>query len=185
VSSYELDPLDLFTAGTVGPPGQRVFYLQFVAAGEVATLKVEKGQVAALAAYLAQLLSDLPAPAADDIPAQGDLDLVEPFDVAWTVGELAVAYDDENDAFIVRADEIQTVDPDDDDDEDDDDDILGAGTDDIGGVARVSVTRAQAHGFIVRAAELMAGSRPPCPLCGRPIDPAGHMCIKTNGHAKG
>jgi uncharacterized repeat protein (TIGR03847 family) len=179
MSNYDLDPMDLFTAGTVGPPGQRVFYLQVAAAGEVVTLKVEKGQIAALAAYLAQLLSDLPSPGNDEVPSDGDLDLVEPFDVEFTVGEIAVAYDDDRDSFIVRADELVA-----DDEDTDDDDILGAGTEVSGGSARFVVTRGQAQGFVIRSAELMAGSRPPCPLCGRPIDPAGHMCVKTNGHSK-
>jgi hypothetical protein len=36
--------------------------------------------------------------------------------------------------------------------------------------------------FVGRAADLVAAGRPPCELCGRPKDPAGHTCIKTNGH---
>ena len=41
-------------------PGQRVFFLQARAAGEVVPLKCEKQQVAALAEYLAGILADLP-----------------------------------------------------------------------------------------------------------------------------
>ena len=37
-------------------------------------------------------------------------------------------------------------------------------------------------GFVRRAAELVSSGRPPCTLCGRPLDPEGHVCIKTNGH---
>ncbi len=53
------DP-DHFCAGTVGPKGQRVFYLQAREAGEVVSLKLEKQQVTALADYLERLLEDLP-----------------------------------------------------------------------------------------------------------------------------
>jgi len=46
--SYRLDAPDHFTVGTVGPPGQRVFYLQAREARRIVTLKVEKEQVRAL-----------------------------------------------------------------------------------------------------------------------------------------
>ena len=48
------DPM-VFTAGTVGPPGKRVFYIQAQGDGVVVTLKCEKQQVGALADYLAGL----------------------------------------------------------------------------------------------------------------------------------
>ena len=51
--SFEFTDPDLFTAGAVGPPGQRVFYLQAREGGHLASLKLEKQQVAALADYLA------------------------------------------------------------------------------------------------------------------------------------
>ncbi len=52
-TSFDLPEPDRFTAGTVGPPGQRVFFLQASAEGHVVTLRLEKAQVAALAVYLA------------------------------------------------------------------------------------------------------------------------------------
>ncbi|MEX2081654.1 MAG: DUF3090 family protein, partial [Dehalococcoidia bacterium] len=30
--------------------------------------------------------------------------------------------------------------------------------------------------------EVVAAGRPPCPLCTAPLDPAGHVCVKRNGH---
>jgi uncharacterized repeat protein (TIGR03847 family) len=58
-------------------------------------------------------------------------------------------------------------------DEDDDDgpDIL-----------RVRVTAAAARSFVERAANVVASGRPPCPLCGQPLDPQGHICPRRNGH---
>ena len=44
-ASFELDAPDHFTAGAVGPPGQRVFYLQAREGGTLVTLKCEKEQV--------------------------------------------------------------------------------------------------------------------------------------------
>ena len=84
MSEY-LDPA-AFTAGAIGPPGQRVFYLQ-VREGEVtATLLCEKQQVAALAEYFDGLLDDLgPVPYA---VASGDLTLEPPVEQVWRVGSI-------------------------------------------------------------------------------------------------
>ncbi|MGH7355951.1 MAG: DUF3090 family protein, partial [Candidatus Rokuibacteriota bacterium] len=59
--SFELDAPDHFTAGAVGNPGERVFYLQGRQGRRLVTLKCEKGHVSALAEYLAGLLVKLGA----------------------------------------------------------------------------------------------------------------------------
>jgi uncharacterized repeat protein (TIGR03847 family) len=51
-------------------------------------------------------------------------------------------------------------------------------------MARFRITRAQAAAFVERAAELMKGGRPTCPVCSRPIDPEGHVCPRANGYMK-
>lgn len=174
-SSFDLPDVDRFAAGAEGPPGARVFYLQAAAGAQVVTLRLEKAQVAALAGYLAELLADLPTPSPDDIPKQ--VELVEPVVAEWVVGQLGVAFDDSRDRMVVRADELAV---------DDDDEAGGVGPElealGGGGSAQFSLTRPQVAGFVVQAAALVAAGRPPCPLCRRPLDPEGHMCIKTNGH---
>ena len=42
----------------------------------------------------------------------------------------------------------------------------------------------QARGYELRRqiADVVAAGRPPCPLCGAPMDPAGHVCPRSNGH---
>ena len=97
------DPI-VFTAGTVGPPGKRVFYLQAQGDGVVVTLKCEKQQVGALADYLAGLLADLPTVDQEAVPTL--LDLVEPIVPEWSVGTLAVAWDDSNDRMVLVAEEL-------------------------------------------------------------------------------
>jgi uncharacterized repeat protein (TIGR03847 family) len=135
------------------------------------TLKLEKAQVAALARYFADLLSDLPTPTAEEIPT--DLELVEPLIADWVVGQLAVAFDETIDRLILRAEEIT-----------EEEDEESAGTDVIGGSARLVLQRGQVQAFVVQAAMLVSAGRPACPLCGLPMDPEGHVCIKTNGHHK-
>jgi uncharacterized repeat protein (TIGR03847 family) len=46
--------------------------------------------------------------------------------------------------------------------------------------ARFRLAREHVAGFVERARELVAGGRPPCPLCGGPLDPEGHACPRLN-----
>jgi uncharacterized repeat protein (TIGR03847 family) len=165
--SYDLRTPDLFTAGTVGPPGQRVFYLQAREADVLLTLKVEKEQVRALAEYLAGLLGRLPARPAADRPV-GDLTLVEPLTPAWPVRSIAVGYDAEQDRIVVVAEELQETEEDE-----------PAGGDPAS--ARFEVDRGQAGAFVERARTLVEAGRPSCPICGRPVNPDGHICPRKNG----
>ena len=94
-ASFELGAVEAATAGTIGVPGQRVFYLQFRTRTEVVTLRLEKQQVGALAEYLGELLADLPSP--EDVPDPATLELEEPVDPAWVVGSMGLASDAEHD----------------------------------------------------------------------------------------
>lgn len=49
-------------------------------------------------------------------------------------------------------------------------------------VLRVRVTAEAARSFVARAARVVAAGRPPCPMCGQPLDPQGHLCPRRNGH---
>ena len=46
----------------------------------------------------------------------------------------------------------------------------------------ISVTKEQAAAFAIASIRLVESGRPPCPLCGLPLDPRGHDCPRTNGH---
>jgi uncharacterized repeat protein (TIGR03847 family) len=171
-TSFQFDTPDRFTTGTVGEPGHRVFYLQAAEHGAVATLRLEKQQVAALAEYLAGILADLPD--AEDEP--DDVELVEPVVAEWVVGSLAVAYEEAADRILLVAEEL-VVEP----DEDDESDAPPAvDPTEEPASARFRLTRDQVAAFIRRAAELVVSGRPLCPLCGRPIDPEGHACPRLN-----
>ena len=62
------------------------------------------------------------------------------------------------------------------DEDDDDDDLEGPD------VLRVRLSAATARSFVERAARVVASGRPPCPMCGQPLDPQGHICPRRNGH---
>ena len=162
--SFELQAPDHFTAGAVGNPGQRVFYLQAREAGSLLTLKTEKEHVRGLAEYLEGLLAKSPV-APEEVPH--DFALLEPVDPAWSVGAIGVGYDEGEDRFIVVVNELVSEEE---------------GEAEEGATARIRVTRAQAAGFVARARELMQASRPTCQVCGGPIDPGGHLCPRRNGH---
>jgi len=161
-ASFEFVAPDHFTAGAVGPPGQRVFYLQSREKGTLVTLKSEKEQVRALAQYLSGLLEKLPAVAER---APRDLALFEPIDAAWIVASIAVGYDEARDRILVVANELleeeESGDP---------------------ASARVLITRAQAAAFVKQADVLMKAGREMCPWCSQPKDPGGHTCARSNGH---
>ena len=161
-ASFDFKAPDFFTAGAVGRPGQRVFHLQAGEAGVLATLKVEKEQVGALAEYLGALLAKFPA-AAEAAP--GDLALREPIAPAWAVGQLGVAYDEAIDRIVIAAEELQ------------DDEATGDAA-----TARFHLAREQAAAFVERARALIKAGRPACRICGRPINPDGHVCAGSNGH---
>lgn len=171
-AAFDFTDPDHVTAGAVGPPGERVFYLQARQAGEVVSLRLEKQQVAALCDYLAGILADL-ATVTDDLPT--DLELVEPVVAEWVVGALAVAYEEADDRIVLVAEEFVPED----DDEDDEDHILDPLADGPS-TARLRMSRAQVLAMVRHAAAVVSAGRDICQICGRPMDPAGHLCPRNN-----
>jgi uncharacterized repeat protein (TIGR03847 family) len=175
--SFDLERPDHFTVGAVGPPGQRVFYLQGREARQLVTLKVEKEQIRALADYLTGLLAKLPS---GEQAASADVELLEPLEAAWVVASLGVGYDNDHDRILIVANELREP------EEGEEEGGTGGGEEREAAetaVARFRVTRAQAAAFVERSQSLMKAGRPICPFCSRPIDADGHVCVRTNGHA--
>jgi uncharacterized repeat protein (TIGR03847 family) len=158
-SSFEISDVDHLTTGTVGPPGKRIFYLQVRQGAQVVSLRLEKTQVQALCRYLETLLADLPPPG--ELPS--DMGLIEPVVPEWVVGSLGVSYDEDADRIVLVAEEL-----------------VEEGDDAARALIRAS--REQVAALTRHGAEVLAAGRPPCPLCGAPLDPEGHMCVRLNGH---
>lgn len=161
-NSFEFDTPEVFTAGTVGPPGQRTFFLQVRDEGAIASLKLEKEQVRALAQVLEGMLEDLPAP---EPSAPADLTLAEPVAPEWVVSSIGVGYDRVHDRVLVVAEEAVP----------DEDDV----PEDEAASVRVLLTRGQVRAFIDHADEVVSGGRPPCQWCGQPMNP-GRPCPCQN-----
>lgn len=169
MSSYELDPVERITAGAVGEPGERTFFVQAEAAGATVTFLAEKEQVRMLAQAMQQLLDQLPAAAEDTPPEPASLILAGPLEPDWRVGEMSIEFDEERDRIAVVLSELVQV-------SDDEPDVAGA-------TARLVATRAQIRAMADHALEVVDSGRPRCQLCGYPMGPRGdHVCPARNGH---
>ena len=179
---FELANPDRVTVGTIGPVGERVFVLQVREGAFVKTLKLEKAQVSALARFLGRMLAELERPG--ELPSGSELTL-EPFDEPdFVVRSLGVSYDEELDRVILLAEEVDRT-----EEESDVETLFGLADDleleddaDLGSSVRVAITREQAAALAIRGTELVEAGRPPCPLCGYPLDERGHVCPRTNGN---
>jgi uncharacterized repeat protein (TIGR03847 family) len=178
---YIFDPPERFVAGTVGEPGDRTFFLQAREGERVISVALEKAQVAVLAERLGALLDELGRRGVPDVSLSLDetadtAPLDEPLVEAFRAGSLTLGWDGGAGVVLVEAravdEEGEPIDPDEDDDEDDD------GPD----LLRVRLSAGAARTFVLRAARVVASGRPPCPLCGNPLDPGGHICPRRNGH---
>ena len=183
---YIFDPPERFVAGTVGEPGERTFFLQARDGGRVVSVVLEKVQVAVLADRLNRLLDELDQRGvtvvtpllADTTPDAEPLD--EPIVEAFRAGTLTLGWDGSSDRVLVEA-RAQT-------DEGDEDEageaevLVDDEAEDGPDVFRVLLTAPAARAFVDRAVRVIASGRPPCPLCGQPLDPQGHICPRRNGH---
>jgi uncharacterized repeat protein (TIGR03847 family) len=174
--SRELDPVTRLTADAVGDPGQRTFYLQAASGADQVTLLVEKEQVRRLAesleSWLPELASDRPEDPEETRAAEtGELALSEPLEPDFRVGQLSLSYDPQRDRVVVVATELVAS-------EEDDPDAVAPEPQEI----RLWVTRPQLRVLARHGSQVVARGRPLCPLCGNPLDPAGHICPALNGH---
>jgi uncharacterized repeat protein (TIGR03847 family) len=175
---YSFEPPERFVAGTVGPPGERVFYLQARGGGRLVSVALEKVQVALLAEKLDELLGEahrrfgvvLPEAEAD---TPDNEPLESPVDEEFRVGTLGLAFDVDTTTVVIEAIAAGETEEDEETVEDEASDLDRL---------RVRLTPRAAREFIERARRVVAAGRPPCPLCGQPLDPKGHLCPRHNGY---
>jgi len=53
-----------------------------------------------------------------------------------------------------------------------------------GEVLEVNISLGQAIAFSTRSKAVVNAGRLPCPFCGIPIDPRGHLCPRSNGYRR-
>lgn len=107
---YEFDPVTHITAGALGVPGQRIFYIQAERGLDRVTLLCEKEQVQALAEAIDEMAEKLeeefklaraPAAVVDEVK----MTIKEPVDPLFRVGAMAIGYDANRDRVLLVAQE--------------------------------------------------------------------------------
>ncbi len=185
-----------FVAGTVGPPGQRTFFLQARDEARVVSVALEKQQVALLAERLDLLLDEALRRLGGDarVPAVAPAGLVDkapleqPIDEEFRVGTITLGWEEETGLAVIElfpvSDEnvvVQDLDEDEDDDESEDDELVLEVEVEASEVLVVKLQPAYARSFVRRALTVVSAGRPPCQFCGGPLDPEGHLCPRANG----
>ncbi len=181
----EYDPPDRFVAGTVGEPGQRTFFLQATGGGRTTSVALEKQQVTVLAERVDALLDEVvrlsggeaAVPAVPVADAEDTSPLEVPIEEDFRVGTMALAWDSDDERVIIEAQAVT-------EDDTDDETSLIDETEDGPPLLRVRISGTTARAFVKRALALVAAGRPPCPFCGNPLDPAGHVCPRANGYRR-
>lgn len=202
----EFDPAERIATGAVGVPGRRTFFIQATRGGETLSVLVEKQQVALLAERLEALLNQVAKqfPAAE-LSSPGTELVGEPVPLFRAVA-IGIGFDPARQMVLIELHERPVPDADDDDADPGDealaeaiaalagDDPAGEPAGEIreegpqdepeGYLARIYITPGQARALAQTGSASVEAGRPPCDLCGFPVDPEGHTCPKLNGHGR-
>jgi uncharacterized repeat protein (TIGR03847 family) len=169
-----------FVAGTVGEPGDRSFYLQAIQEARTVSVLLEKQQVTVLAERITALLQEVARRFGSDAPAgAGDPDadpLAVPLEEEFRVGTMGLGWDADSRTIVV---ELLAV-----SEEEVDESVVLDDTEEGPDAVRVFLTPSEARAFAERADRVINAGRKPCPLCGEPLDPAGHVCPRQNGYRR-
>lgn len=167
---YEFTRPERFVAGTVGEPGERAFYLQLRSSSRLFSVAVEKAQVQAMSARLDVMINEIRKTnplltiekfSIDDAP------LESPIDAEFQIGAMSLAWNEETQLICVELFELE------------DDEEEGEGE-----VVEINISVGMAAAFAARSKAVVNAGRLPCPFCGIPIDPRGHLCPRANGYRR-
>jgi uncharacterized repeat protein (TIGR03847 family) len=159
-----------FVAGTVGEPGERAFFIQVREANRLLSVALEKAQVQAIAERLEIVISEVrktaPLVVIAKLPTD-DAPLESPIDVEFQVGAISLSWEEQSQQICLELYELE-------EDEEDND----------GEVVEINISLSMALSFSQRSKAVVNAGRLPCPFCGIPIDPRGHLCPRSNGYRR-
>jgi len=167
---HEYSRPERFIAGTVGEPGERAFFLQVRSSYRLFSVAVEKAQVQAIIARLDVMVAGIRKSnpliniekfSTDDAP------LESPVEAEFQVGAMSLAWDEDSALICIELYEL----------EEDDEDSTGE-------VVEINISLGMAIAFTARSKAVVNAGRLPCPFCGIPIDPRGHLCPRANGYRR-
>ncbi len=163
---FDIGPVLGLQAESVGVPGQRTFRIQAHSGRGAGRLWLEKEQLRALAIAIEEFLSELPAPTrAGSLPG-GSLPFTGQPTVEFTIGRLALGYDQEHNLVSIVARELAEE-----------------AEQESGQALRCQASREQMQALSHQALDVVASGRPRCPLCNTPLTGPTHWCPRSNGHA--
>jgi len=167
---HEFSRPERFIAGTVGEPGERAFFLQVRSSYRLFSVAVEKAQVQAIIARLDVMVAEIrksnPLINIEKFPTD-DAPLESPVEAEFQVGAMSLAWDEESTLICIELYEL----------EEDDEDSTGE-------VVEINISLGMAIAFTARSKAVVNAGRLPCPFCGIPIDPRGHLCPRANGYRR-
>ncbi len=149
-------------AEAIGQPGNRRFRLLVRSTSQTAAVWMEKQQLAGIGEWFEETVKKLDDESGSSLPD------VEPtlfgaiFDVEIQVLQVALGYQENGGLFVIQVFDDQSS------------------VEEPAFVCRL--TRGQCRVLSRKISEVVAGGRPICPLCGRAIEPEGHVCPRSNGH---
>jgi uncharacterized repeat protein (TIGR03847 family) len=181
---HSFDPPERFVAGTVGPPGQRTFFLQARTGARVTSVALEKQQVSVLAERIDELLDELleategmsTIPVMTPVALQDNDPLEQPIVEEFRAGTMTLSWDSADERIVVEvfpfndAAVVEPGTPEEEIEEPEPEEIL-----------LVRLPAGLARAFSKRAQAVVSAGRPPCPFCGGPVGPEGHLCPRANG----
>ena len=151
-------------AEAIGQPGQRRFRLLVRSIGQTASIWMEKQQLQGIGEWFEETVKKLD----EEAGGHSAVPDVEPtpfgaiFDVELQVLQVALGYQEDGGLFVIQVfdDQSSVAEP----------------------AFHCRLSRGQCRVLGRKIAEVAAGGRAICPLCGRPIEPTGHVCPRSNGH---
>lgn len=160
----EINQADFITIDTIGPPGERTFYLQATQDELVISIIIEKEQAAALAIAISSALDQVSEPFQEpDISTMG---LLHPVDPIFRAGKLEMGYNPDRNVFVISVEEL-------------------ALEEEPKRQVHIWGTPTQMLALSRKAAEVVAAGRPLCPLCGEVVEPdEEHVCVRDNGRKR-
>lgn len=156
-------------AEAIGVPGKRTFNITATSARGSAVVWMEKEQLFHVAIAIKRFLAARPA-ALEPPGRTPDAAPSGAVEVELKAGDMSLRHDPSTGVLTLVAtpieqpdgEEIQSPEP--------------------SPAVQFSFTGSMGAALADRALEVCAAGRKPCPLCGGPIDPGGHFCVKLNGH---
>jgi uncharacterized repeat protein (TIGR03847 family) len=149
-------------AEAIGQPGQRRFRLVVRSANQTAAIWMEKQQLQGIGEWFEESVKKLDEEKADNEPDVEPTPFGAIFDVDVQVLQVALGFQEDGGRFVLQVfdDQSSVEEP----------------------AFHCRLTRGQCRVLGRRIAAVVAGGRAICPLCGRPIEPTGHVCPRSNGH---